>query len=59
MDDFNQTPVGLHAVLIDRGFLHNETNLLSLFIIMFGKLLNHTFKIFIRTYLYLVRQLHI
>ena len=45
------------AVLIDWGFLRNETDLLSLFIIMFGKLLNHTLKTFIRTYL--VRQLHI
>ena len=57
MDDFNQTLVGSRAVLIDREFLRNETDLLSLFIIMLGKLLNHTFKIFIRTYL--VRQLHI
>ena len=57
MDDFNQTLVGSRAVLIDREFLRNETDLLSLFIIMLGKLLNHTFKMFIRTYL--VRQLHI
>ena len=57
MDDSNQTLIGSRAVLIDGGSLRNETDLLSLFIIMFGKLLNHTFKIFIRTYL--VRQLHI
>ena len=57
MDYFNQALIGSRTVLIDRGFLRNETDLLSLFIIMFGKLLNHTFKIFIRTYL--VRQLHI
>ena len=57
MDYFNQTLIGSRAVLIDRGFLRNETDLLSLFIIIFAKLLNHTFKIFIRTYL--VRQLHI
>ena len=59
MDDSNQTLIGSRAVLIDGGSLRSETDSLSLFIIMFGKLLNHTFKIFIRTYLYLVRQLHI
>ena len=57
MDDFNQTLVGSRAILIDRGFLRTETDLLLLFIIMFGELLNDTFKILIRTYL--VRQLHI